>query len=230
VAAGDSTPPAKTCLAHFDRLFQHRSLLQHERTHVIDQLAQLRARLESAINGNLVMIQGLTTTIAAQPDIDEEAFARIARGLISAKRPLRNIGGAPGLIISLMYPLDSNEAAIGLDYRTYPGQRDAALHAVETGLPVVAGPLPLVQGGTGLIARQAVFIPDASGDADRRLWARFGAIPDLVWLKDPDGVYLACNRRFEALFGASEAERRLRETAGRLQAAESIAHSGQSRT
>ena len=31
-------------------------------------------------------------------------------------------------------------------------------------------------------------------------------IPDLVWLKDPNGVYLACNPRFEQFFGASEAE------------------------
>jgi diguanylate cyclase (GGDEF)-like protein/PAS domain S-box-containing protein len=31
-------------------------------------------------------------------------------------------------------------------------------------------------------------------------------IPDLVWLKDPDGVYLACNPRFERFFGASEKE------------------------
>jgi diguanylate cyclase (GGDEF)-like protein/PAS domain S-box-containing protein len=29
-------------------------------------------------------------------------------------------------------------------------------------------------------------------------------IPDLVWLKDPEGVYLACNPRFETFFGASE--------------------------
>jgi PAS domain S-box-containing protein len=29
-------------------------------------------------------------------------------------------------------------------------------------------------------------------------------IPDLVWLKDPAGVYLECNRRFEQLFGAKE--------------------------
>ncbi|HEY3400988.1 MAG TPA: ATP-binding protein [Geothrix sp.] len=29
-------------------------------------------------------------------------------------------------------------------------------------------------------------------------------IPDLVWLKDPDGVYLACNRAFERFFGARE--------------------------
>lgn len=31
-------------------------------------------------------------------------------------------------------------------------------------------------------------------------------IPDLVWLKDPNGVYLSCNRRFEELYGASEAD------------------------
>lgn len=31
-------------------------------------------------------------------------------------------------------------------------------------------------------------------------------IPDLVWLKDADGVYLFCNQRFEDLYGASESE------------------------
>ena len=31
-------------------------------------------------------------------------------------------------------------------------------------------------------------------------------LPDLVWLKDPKGVYLACNHRFEQFFGASERE------------------------
>lgn len=31
-------------------------------------------------------------------------------------------------------------------------------------------------------------------------------LPDLVWLKDPDGVYLACNAEFEKLYGATEAE------------------------
>jgi len=29
------------------------------------------------------------------------------------------------------------------------------------------------------------------------------ALPDLVWLKDPSGVYLTCNKRFEDFFGAS---------------------------
>lgn len=31
-------------------------------------------------------------------------------------------------------------------------------------------------------------------------------LPDLIWLKDPDGVYLRCNKEFEKFFGASETE------------------------
>lgn len=34
----------------------------------------------------------------------------------------------------------------------------------------------------------------------------FQTLPDLVWLKDMNGVYLACNYRFESYFGASEAD------------------------
>lgn len=31
-------------------------------------------------------------------------------------------------------------------------------------------------------------------------------IPDLVWLKDPDGFYIACNTKFERFFGAKESD------------------------
>ncbi|WP_162560183.1 PAS domain S-box protein [Methylotetracoccus oryzae] len=39
-----------------------------------------------------------------------------------------------------------------------------------------------------------------------RLKSLIRTIPDLVWLKDPDGVYLACNPSFEKLYGAPEAD------------------------
>ncbi|WP_320170327.1 PocR ligand-binding domain-containing protein [Maridesulfovibrio sp.] len=32
------------------------------------------------------------------------------------------------------------------------------------------------------------------------------AIPDLVWLKDPDGVYISCNKAFESFFDVKEEE------------------------
>ena len=42
-------------------------------------------------------------------------------------------------------------------------------------------------------------------EAERiRLRTLVNTIPDLIWLKDPEGVYLACNPMFERFFGAKE--------------------------
>ena len=41
-------------------------------------------------------------------------------------------------------------------------------------------------------------------DSESRLRALVETIPDLIWLKDPQGVYLYCNRRFERMYGATE--------------------------
>lgn len=38
------------------------------------------------------------------------------------------------------------------------------------------------------------------------LHALIHSLPDLVWLKDPTGTYLACNQRFERFFGAAAAD------------------------
>lgn len=41
---------------------------------------------------------------------------------------------------------------------------------------------------------------------ESQLRTLLNTIPDLVWLKDPEGIYLACNKEFELFFGATEAE------------------------
>jgi len=38
------------------------------------------------------------------------------------------------------------------------------------------------------------------------LYSLLRSIPDLIWLKDPNGVYLNCNSTFENFFGAKESE------------------------
>ncbi|MEL0586611.1 MAG: PAS domain S-box protein [Candidatus Thiodiazotropha sp. (ex. Lucinoma kazani)] len=43
-------------------------------------------------------------------------------------------------------------------------------------------------------------------EKETRLRTLFHTLPDLIWLKDHTGVYLACNPAFERLFGATEAE------------------------
>ncbi len=44
------------------------------------------------------------------------------------------------------------------------------------------------------------------GSNEARLRTLVETLPDLVWLKDPEGVYMACNPNVERLFGAKESE------------------------
>lgn len=46
----------------------------------------------------------------------------------------------------------------------------------------------------------------AQAESSAKLRAIFETLHDLVWLKDAQGVYLACNPMFERFFGAKEAE------------------------
>ena len=43
-------------------------------------------------------------------------------------------------------------------------------------------------------------------ESESRLKTLVETIPDLIWLKDPNGLYISCNQYFERFFGAKEAE------------------------
>jgi len=45
---------------------------------------------------------------------------------------------------------------------------------------------------------------EALKESEARLQTLIRTLPDLIWLKDPQSVYLSCNPRFEAHFGAEE--------------------------
>ncbi len=47
-------------------------------------------------------------------------------------------------------------------------------------------------------------VAQALQDRETHLRTLIETIPDLVWLKDSNGVFLACNRKFERLYGAKE--------------------------
>ena len=43
-------------------------------------------------------------------------------------------------------------------------------------------------------------------DSESQLRSLIQTLPDLVWLKDANGIYLSCNKKFERLYGAKESE------------------------
>ncbi|MBU2484253.1 MAG: EAL domain-containing protein [Alphaproteobacteria bacterium] len=160
--------------------------LQSSHAKVSEQLGLVRAKLEGNINSNIQLVRGLVSVIATQPDMDQARFANIAGGLVGKHSQLRNIAGAPGLVISLMYPMEGNEQAIGLDYRTNEKQREAAMRAVRSEQMVLAGPVNLLQGGQGFVGRFPVFYPGDAGE--KKLWGLVSAVVDVERLYAESGL------------------------------------------
>ncbi len=130
--------------------------LSSEEHQIRQKLSNYRTKLEHIVNYNLILMEGLTAYIAITPNITQQEFANYSSLLLAQDNNIRNIGGAKDLVISHMYPLAGNEAALGLNYRENPQQKRVVEMAMALNHAVIAGPLNLVQGGVGLIARLPV--------------------------------------------------------------------------
>ena len=159
---------------------------QLARADVLAKVNIIRAKLEGNITGNLQLVQGLVSAIVTEPYMGQQRFAALARNLFEQKSQLRDIAGAPNLVITLIYPLEGNEKAIGLDYRKTEAQRMAALRARDHRALVLAGPVKLAQGGRGFIGRIPVFVPTAGGGD--RFWGIVSAVIDIDRLYSASGL------------------------------------------
>jgi PAS domain S-box-containing protein len=168
--------------------FATRLLRERERVSAHEQLSAVRARLEGVLQSSLLSVHGLVAVIAAHPDIDQAEFGRIAHGLVGGDSALRNIVGAPDLVVRMVYPIEHNEAVLGLDYRADAQQREAVLRGVRTGKVLVAGPLVLKQGGNGVVVREPVFVTGSAPGEAPRLWGLVSAVIDTEILYRSAGV------------------------------------------
>jgi diguanylate cyclase (GGDEF)-like protein len=160
------------------------------RSAVHRQVGELRARLEANINGNMQLVRGIVATVATEPDMTQERFAALAAHLFAEKSQLRDIAGAPGLKVKLLYPVQGNEKLLGVDYNKLPKQSTAIFRARDSHSLVLAGPVSLVQGGVGFVGRFAVFVPGWNGR--QNFWGVLSAVVDAErlyadsGLRDPD--------------------------------------------
>ena len=123
---------------------------------VTQKLGMLRSNLEFELYTNIELIRGAAAYISLNPDINQTGFSRYMSRLLEQRNNIVNIAGARDFVVNLIYPVAGNEKAIGLDYRVNKEQRESVFTAADTGTPVLAGPVNLVQGGVGFIARLPV--------------------------------------------------------------------------
>jgi len=165
-AAVVATSLAVTTFAVIDNLERKRlDIAAH--SEVSTQLGTVRARLEHDLNEPLVLSRGLVAFIRARGDITQSEFDRVAATLLNGPGKGRRITLARGTVISMTYPLLGNESTLGVDYRSLPTQWPTVERVIRTRTPALNGPVPLIQGGTGLIVRAPVYVPDPDGGEDR---------------------------------------------------------------
>jgi diguanylate cyclase (GGDEF)-like protein len=152
---------------------------------VTRQVSVIRARLEGNINGNLQLVRGLVATLVTEPGMGQTRFERLASQVLAEDSQLRSIAGAPNLKVTMNYPLEGNEKVIGLDYTKNDAQREAAYRARDTGHLILAGPVQLVQGGTGFIGRYPVFLGD---EKPAQFWGIVSAVVDADKLYRDSGL------------------------------------------
>ena len=155
-----------------------------QRLQVLSEVSAYRTQLESTLVANIQLVRGLGVAVAADPNLDQKRFARIASPLFKASSELRNIGGAPNMIISMIYPLKGNEKAIGLNFLKNDKQRADALKARDTNSIVMAGPLELIQGGQALIARVPVFL-----EPENTFWGLLSVVLDIDKIYSNSNLY-----------------------------------------
>ena len=139
-----------------------------------EQVDDLSLQLRASILQNTQTVWGLAANVSVQPDINETQFKRLASVIFKLAPELLNIGLAPDFVIEHIYPLQGNQAALGLDLRTQSLSREQMALLLETRRAVFNGPINLVQGGQGLAAR----IPIFENQSDKP-WGVISAILDL---------------------------------------------------
>lgn len=146
-------------------LLRQYSLRQHEleQQRLLAHAYEVRAVFLAELNATLYLATGLASYIPAkQGRIDETELQPWLRGLFEQGRHIRNIGLAPGNRIVFLYPLAGNESALGLYYPDLDAQWPAIQRVIASRKPHLVGPLPLFQGGQGLIYRVPVYLNDQS--------------------------------------------------------------------
>lgn len=142
---------------------QHQRRLDSQRAETVEKLGRIRADIESLLTGSLSLTQGMAATLYAHGRLTDEEFAATAEKLVAGRAEVRNLAIAYGTVVRQVYPRPGNEGALGLDYRSNERQWPGVRQAIADGKTVVVGPLPLVQGGSGVISRTPVFRPDRPG-------------------------------------------------------------------
>lgn len=137
---------------------ENRRYQQEVRSETLEELSNLRARIENSVSSELRLFSGLAVQLAHNPNLPEPIIRSTVNALMAEASSVSHVGISDKYILKYVFPEQGNKAAIGLNYLDNAAQREPILRAVSTRQAVLAGPATLAQGGEALLGRLPVFI------------------------------------------------------------------------
>lgn len=163
---------------YYTNQFDYDSLEAERQLELEADVQTLASKLELTINYEIGLIRGLAAFVTQNPTLSQDEWTRFAQELMKDGTAIINMGAAPDLVLQYVYPYETNQKAVGLDFTKNKFQKAAAFLARDAREVVVAGPVNLVQGGEAFIGRLAVYVPDTLGEAasdSLRFWGLVSA-------------------------------------------------------
>jgi signal transduction histidine kinase/sensor domain CHASE-containing protein len=169
------------------RNYVETQLVNNAKVIVQDNLDSYGANLRQGIIGTLTYTESLTTFVSIEIRHDgalsETILNEFSDGIYQATNRIKNIAIAPDGVMEFIYPYEENKSVLGYqpaaDQR--PEIREQVQLALETGEVTISQPVELIQGGLGLISRQAVYI-------DGNYWGLTNMVLDVSGLLDDAGI------------------------------------------
>ena len=143
-------------------------------------------RVESQLNKYLAESQLIKHMIEDGENMDTDVFNSISQYMQDEQHVIEAHELAKNGIVSLIYPLEGNEEAIGLDMLKNPERKAEANLAKQSGQYTIAGPFELVQGGKGTLLFDPVYTKGTNGK--KQFWGF--SILVLNWQKFMDEIQL----------------------------------------
>ncbi|HEY0634141.1 MAG TPA: ATP-binding protein [Gammaproteobacteria bacterium] len=135
-----------------------------QRAHTLAELNSLHSRLDNVLSRNLQIPGTLNSYVVSRGEISEAEFQRLARQMLEeSPGSVRSVQLTRGTTVTHLYPLQGNQQMAGVDLLTLPGQAAAVHQTIESKQMLLAGPFELVQGGTGLVVRKPIYLPQPEG-------------------------------------------------------------------
>jgi sensor domain CHASE-containing protein len=128
-----------------------------EKIDVSANLEIVTEKMDYSINNRLSYMDDLIKFSLQNPSFTDDEFQNYVQDTFSLDAGIRSIQLAPGAVVTHVYPLEGNEAAIGHDLLADPNRREAVQRSIDNKEFVVIGPTALRQGGVALIARKPIF-------------------------------------------------------------------------